>query len=69
MGTEYIRVLNDERGPLDDDYLRECEQKARRFQGAWTGTSGDLAARLLLCVQEIQRLKVEVAMERARRFA
>ena len=53
--------------PLPDAYLTECEQAARRFQGAWTGTSGDLAARLLTCVQEVQRLRQEVAVERARR--
>lgn len=43
--------------PLTDAYLLKCEQLARRFQGAWFGTSGDLAARLLTCVKEIRRLK------------
>ena len=61
MGTAYIKSLNREREPIGDDYLRECECRARRFQGAWTGTNGDLAARLFLCVQEIYRLKVELA--------
>lgn len=61
--------MTDQREPLTDEYLRECEHKARRFQGAWTGTSGDLAARLFLCIKEVERLKFEVAMERARRFA
>lgn len=47
--------------PLTDAYLVECEQRARRFQGAWTGTSGDLASRLWHCIQEIRRLRVELA--------
>ena len=46
---------------LSDEYLRECEQRARRFQGAWTGSTGDLAARLMHTLGEIQRLKVELA--------
>lgn len=46
---------------LSDEYLLECEQRARRFQGAWFGTSGDLAARLMHALGEIQRLKVELA--------
>ena len=44
---------------LTDAYLLECEQAARRFQGAWTGTSGDLAARLMHTLAEIRRLKAE----------
>ena len=47
--------------PLTDAYLAECEQRARRFSGAYTGTSGDLAARLLHCVAEVRRLRVETA--------
>lgn len=46
---------------LTDEYLDECEQRARRFSGAWTGTSGDLAARLWHCVEEIRRLRVQAA--------
>jgi hypothetical protein len=49
--------------PLTDAYLLECEQHARRFQGAWTGTSGDLAARLMHCLSEVRRLRVEAAMK------
>jgi len=45
--------------PLTDAYLLECEQAARRFQGAWTGTSGGLAARLMHTLAEIRRLKAE----------
>lgn len=29
---------------LPDDYLAECERRARRYQGQWTGTAGSLAA-------------------------
>jgi hypothetical protein len=46
---------------LTDEYLLECERAARRFQGAWTGTSGSLAAMLMHALGEIQRLKVELA--------
>ena len=45
--------------PLTYAYLLECEQAARRFQGAWTGTSGTLAAMLLHTLAEIRRLKAE----------
>ena len=45
--------------PLTDAYLLECEQAARRFQGAWTGTSGNLAARLMHTLAEIRRIKAE----------
>jgi hypothetical protein len=43
--------------PLTDDYLAECEQRARRFSGAYTGTSGTLAADVLRLLAEIRRLK------------
>lgn len=45
--------------PLTDDYLAECEQRARRFSGAYTGTSGTLAADVLRLLAEIRRLKDE----------
>lgn len=54
--------------PLADAYLAECEQRARRFSGAYTGTSGDLAARLLHCVNEVRRLRVEAAYRENRRM-
>ena len=54
--------------PLTDAYLAECEQRARRFSGAYTGTSGDLAARLLHCVAEVKRLKVEAAYRENKRM-
>jgi hypothetical protein len=49
-------------GSLTDDYLLQCEYAARRFQGAWTGTAGSLAAMLMHTLGEIQRLKVELAL-------
>ena len=42
---------------LTDQQLQEMEWAARRFQGAWTGTSGSLAAMLLQAVQEVRRLQ------------
>ena len=29
---------------LPDDYIAECERRARRYQGQWTGTAGAMAA-------------------------
>lgn len=49
--------------PLTDDYLVECEQRARRFSGAYTGTSGTLAADVLRLLGEIRRLMVAAAMK------
>jgi hypothetical protein len=37
------------------------EQAARRFSGAYTGTSGTLAGYVILLLKEVQRLKVEAA--------
>jgi hypothetical protein len=37
------------------------EHAARRFQGAWTGTSGSLAADVIRLLAEVRRLKVEAA--------
>jgi len=54
--------------PLTDDYLAECEQRARRFSGAFTGTSGTLAADVLRLLVEIKRLRSDVAQERAWRI-
>jgi hypothetical protein len=68
MGSHYIQHLNGSREPLSDAYLAECEQRARRFSGAYTGTSGDLAGRLLLCVFEVARLKCELAYRENRRM-
>ena len=53
--------------PLSDAYLQECEQDARRFSGAYTGTSGTLAAHVMRLLAELSRVKGELAVERARR--
>lgn len=47
--------------PLEDAYLTQCEQDARRFQGAWTGTAGSLAAHVIRLLAEVRRLRVEAA--------
>ena len=51
--------------PLTDAYLLEAEMRARQFSGAFTGTSGTLAADVLRLLGEISRLKGEAAVERA----
>lgn len=48
--------------PLPDHYLVECEQDARRFSGAYTGTSGTLAAHVMRLLVEVRRLKVAAAL-------
>jgi hypothetical protein len=50
-----------DREPLTDAYLAECEQRARQFSGAYTGTSGTLAADVMRLLFEVRRLKVEAA--------
>jgi hypothetical protein len=49
--------------PLTDDDLAHMEHRARRFQGAWTGTSGTLAADVMRLLQERKRLLVLLAMK------
>lgn len=44
------------RPPLTDDDLARMEHRARRFQGAWTGTSGTLAADVMRLLAERLRL-------------
>ena len=44
------------RQPLTDDDLVRMEHRARRFQGAWTGTSGTLAADVMRLLAERVRL-------------
>ena len=60
MGDAYILS---QREPLTNAYLLECEQAARRFSGAYTGTSGSLAAMVLHLLGEVQRLKVAAALK------
>lgn len=49
------------REPLTDAYLHECRQRANRFMGQFTGTSGALAADVRRLLWEVDRLKVELA--------
>ena len=46
---------------LSSEDLAQMEHAARRFQGAWTGTSGSLAADVIRLLAEVRRLKVEAA--------
>lgn len=46
---------------LTNAYLAECEQRARQFSGAYTGTSGSLAADVMRLLAEVARLQVEAA--------
>lgn len=52
--------------PLTDAYLQQAEFDARRFSGAWTGTSGTLAAHVMRLLAELSRVKGEMAVMRAR---
>ena len=47
--------------PLTADDLITMERAARRFQGAFTGTSGTLAGFVILLLGEVRRLRVETA--------
>lgn len=60
IGEAYILSQRD---PLTPDDLSTMEQAARRFSGAYTGTSGTLAGYVLLLLGEVQRLKVAAAMK------
>ena len=48
---------------LTDEDMATMEQAARKFSGAWTGTSGTLASFVILLLQEVRRLRVEAAMK------
>ncbi len=52
---------------LTDAYLQQCEFDARKFSGAYTGTSGTLAAHVMRLLAELSRTKGDLAVERARR--
>jgi hypothetical protein len=55
--------------PLTDAYLQQCEWDARKFSGCWDqGTSGVLAAHVMRLLRELQQVKSEAAVERARRI-
>lgn len=55
--------------PLTPPELERMEQDARRFQGAYTGTSGTLAAHVIRLLAERQQLAELVAIERGKRDA
>lgn len=57
-----------DREPLTDEYLADCRQRAKRFQGQWTGTSGALAADVMRLLWEVERLKVQAAYRENRRL-
>lgn len=46
---------------LTDDYLAQAMRDARRFQGAWTGTSGTLAAHTHRLITERQELVATIS--------
>ena len=46
---------------LTDDYLREAEQRARRFSGAYFGTSGSLAADVIRILKHLRHQQQEIA--------
>ena len=47
--------------PLTEDDLAQMEHRARRFSGAYTSTSGTLAADVIRLLKERQRLLAELA--------
>jgi hypothetical protein len=53
--------------PLTADDIVRMEHRARRFQGAWTGTSGTLAADVMRLLAERARLLCELARINERR--
>ena len=53
--------------PLPDAYLLEAELRARQFSGAFTGTSGTLAADVLRLLAELSRVKGKLAVTIAQR--
>ena len=54
-------------GPLTDEYMAQAEVDARRFSGAYTGTSGTLAAHVLRLLAEVRRLNTKLAVTIAQR--
>lgn len=49
--------------PLTEDDLAQMEHRARRFSGAYTGTSGTLAADVIRLLKERRRLLAELAVK------
>lgn len=54
------------RDPLTPAYLEDCRMRANRFMGQWTGTCGSLAADVRRLLWEVERLKDELAVMRAK---
>jgi hypothetical protein len=52
---------------LTDAYLAQCEWDARKFSGAYTGTSGTLAAHVMRLLAELSRVKGKLAVTIAER--
>jgi hypothetical protein len=48
---------------ITDEYLREAEQRANRFQGAWTGTNGSLAADVRRLIKHVRAAGVGASDE------
>jgi hypothetical protein len=59
--------MNDASEPLTDAYLAQCEWDARKFSGAYTGTSGTLAAHVMRLLAELSRVKGKLAVTIAQR--
>jgi len=55
------------RPALTEDDLVRMEHRARKFQGAWTGTSGTLAADVMRLLAERAKLLCELARINERR--
>jgi hypothetical protein len=53
--------------PLSDAYLQQAEFDARKFSGAYTGTSGTLAAHVMRLLEELSRVKGKLAVAIAQR--
>jgi hypothetical protein len=47
---------------LDAEQLDDAERQARRFSGAWTGTSGSLAALLVHTINMVRHLQEKASM-------
>jgi hypothetical protein len=52
----------DSQPPLTDDDLARMEHRARRFSGAYTGTSGTLAGDVIRLLHERARLLAIIAV-------
>jgi hypothetical protein len=58
--------MRDDVPPLTENDLARMEHRARRFSGAYTGTSGTLAGDVIRLLRERQRLLVELARREER---